>query len=327
MGMLKDRYWSLEAFRDMFEDALEEMVLDRMSSASDRPAMAIAKDVLLAGGKRYRPIMFLLAFKAAGGKDEREVMDFAISAELLHTATLIHDDVYDQSKMRRGKPTIHVTHGISHAIIAGDYLFALGYEMGARFGPEIIDRVGASCARMASSELLQFKHINDLSTKPEDYYAIIDGKTAGPFSTGGACAAIIAGAKKEFVDSLEGSGAEIGRAFQLVDDLLDITGGEKMGKPRGTDVHEGKMTLPIIHGLTMLRGPERLELADVLTNYSDERIEELTELLHKAGSFEYSRLLISNHVARGIEHLDKLPNSDAKSLLIEIAELSRSRTS
>ncbi len=327
MGMLRDRYWSLESFRDMFEDALEEMVLERMSSASDRPAMALAKDVLLAGGKRYRPIMFLLGFKAVGGGDEREVMDYAISAELLHTATLIHDDVYDQSKMRRGKPTIHTTHGISHAIIAGDYLFALGYEMGARFGPEIIDMVGTSCARMASAELLQFKHINNLNTKPEDYYSIIDGKTAGPFATGGACAAMIAGAKQEFVDSLKGSGAELGRAFQLVDDLLDLTGDEEIGKPRGTDVHEGKMTLPIIYGLTMLRGPERLELADVLTNYSDGRLEELIELLHKAGSFEYSRLLISNHIARGIEHLNILPDTNAKSLLIEIAEMSRSRTS
>ena len=220
-----------------------------------------------------------------------------------------------------------MTHGISHAIIAGDYLFALGYEMGSRFGSEIIDRVGASCSRMASSEILQFKHINDLSTRPEDYYDIIDGKTAGPFATGGSSAAIIAGADREIVDSVWGFGMEIGRAFQLVDDLLDIIGDEGIGKPRGTDVHEGKMTLPIIYALTMLRGTERAELADVVTNFSDERLEELTRLLEKAGSFEYTRLLISNHIDRALEHSEVLPETNAKLLLIEIAELSRSRTS
>ena len=327
MGVLRDQYWTLESFRDMCEDSLEQMVLDRMASPTDRPAMSIAKDVLLAGGKRYRPIMSLLAFKAAGGEDESEIMDFAISAELLHTATLVHDDVYDQAKIRRGKPTIHVSHGISHAIIAGDYLFALGYEMSARFGSEIIDRVGASCSRMASSEILQFKHINDLSTKPEDYYAIIDGKTAGPFATGGSCSAIVAGADEDVVDALWGCGMELGRAFQLVDDLLDLTGDEGIGKPRGTDVHEGKMTLPIIYALTMLRGSDRTELADVLTNFSDCSLEELTDLLEKAGSFEYSRLLISNHIDRSLEYLELLPESDARSLLAEIAEISRSRTS
>ena len=327
MGVLKDQSRTLESYKDIFEDSLEQMVLQRMSSNADRPAMSIAKDVLLAGGKRYRPIMSMLGFKAAGGGDLAEIIDFAISAELLHTATLVHDDVYDQAKIRRGKPTIHMPHGISHAIIAGDYLFALGYEMGSRFGSEIIDRVGASCSRMASSEILQFKHINDLSTRPEDYYDIIDGKTAGPFATGGSSAAIIAGANREIVDSVWGFGMEMGRAFQLVDDLLDIIGDEGIGKPRGTDVHEGKMTLPIIYALTMLRGTERAELADVVTNFSDERLEELTRLLEKAGSFEYTRLLISNHIDRALEHSEVLPETNAKLLLIEIAELSRSRTS
>ena len=120
---------------------------------------------------------------------------------------------------------------------------------------------------------------------------------------------------------------EIGSAFQLVDDLLDIIGDEGIGKPRGTDVHEGKMTLPIIYALTMLRGTERAELADVVTNFSDERLEELTRLLEKAGSFEYTRLLISNHIDRALEHSEVLPETNAKLLLIEIAEVSRSRTS
>jgi geranylgeranyl pyrophosphate synthase len=182
-----------------------------------------------------------------------------------------------------------------------------------------------TCANIASGELLQHEHIGNLATTPEDYYSIIDGKTAGPFATACSCAAIIAGASDEVIYSLEEFGWEVGRAFQLVDDLLDLTGDEKMGKPRGSDVHEGKMTLPIIHALTMLHGTEREQLADILKNFSDDRWNELVSLLSLAGSFNYSEQLIENHVNRALRHLESLPNSDAGKLMAEIAKRSRSR--
>jgi len=326
MKAVQSHYKSIESVRNEFEDALEGLVVERMSSKNNQPAMEIARDVLMAGGKRYRPILGLLAYEAMGGKDKSEVMSLALSAELIHTATLVHDDIYDQAKTRRGKPTIHTTHGLAHAIIVGDYLFALGYELGANYNPEVVDRVGASCAGVASGELLQFKHIGDLGTKPEDYYAIIDGKTAGPFATGCSCAGIVAEADREEIDGMWHFGLELGRAFQLVDDLLDITGDESIGKPRGTDVHEGKMTLPIIHSLTMLHGLDREQLADVITNFSDDRWGELYELLERSDSLEYTRLLISNHVDRAKEQLHWLPSSGAKDLMAEIVEMSKTRT-
>ena len=326
MSVMQGNVVPLESYKDKIEDEIERLVLERMSSPGEQPAMALAREVLLAGGKRYRPILGLLAYEACGGKDVDKVMNFALSAELIHTATLVHDDVYDRSKMRRGKPTIHASHGISHAIIAGDYLFALGFELGARHEEKIIDMVSASCARLASGEILQLEHMGDLSTNPEDYYEIIDGKTAGPFATACSCAAIVVGPHEELVEPMWNYGMEMGRAFQLVDDLLDLIGDETTGKPRGTDVHEGKMTLPIIHALTVMHGAERDHLADVLTNFNDSRLRELTDLLERAGSFDYSRLLISNHVGRAVESLGALPDSDAKRLLIEFAEMSGSRT-
>ena len=120
---------------------------------------------------------------------------------------------------------------------------------------------------------------------------------------------------------------ELGRAFQLGDDMLDLAGDEGIGKPRGTDVHEGKMTLPIIYALTMLHGQERGHLEDVLTNFGDDRLEELVDLLERAGSFEYARILVSNHVERALGHLAPVPESEAKTLLEEIVMLSESRTS
>jgi geranylgeranyl pyrophosphate synthase len=310
--------------QDHFEEALENYVQERMIS-TDAPAMSLAREILLGGGKRFRPIIGLLAYEVAGGEDEPKIMDLAIGVELIHTATLIHDDIYDQSKTRRGKPTLHTTHGLSHGIIAGDYLFALGYSLGSRFDDEVMSRIAETCVNIATGELLQFNHIGDLTTTPEDYYSIIDGKTAGPFANGCACAAIVAGASDEIRDELEKFGWEIGRAFQLVDDLLDLTGDPSMGKPRGTDVHEGKMTLPLIHGLTMLHGVEREQLADVLQNFSDDRWGELTNLLEIAGSFDYARQLIHNHIDRALASLEVLPMNKARELLIELAKQSLRR--
>tara|TARA_B100001029_G_C14967397_1_gene398131 strand:- start:315 stop:1004 length:690 start_codon:yes stop_codon:yes gene_type:complete len=228
--------------------------------------------------------------------------------------------------MRRGKPTIHSSYGMAHAIITGDYLFSLGFELGAKYEERIVGQVRESCAGIASGEILQFHHINDLSTSPEDYYEIIDGKTARPFASGCSSAAMVASASEEKIQALWGYGMELGRAFQLVDDLLDLIGDETIGKPRGTDVHEGKMTLPIIYALTMLHGPERSQLRDVLTNFSNDRLSELCELLEMAGSFEYSKILISNHVQRSLDFLESLHESEAKELLMEIAMISKSRT-
>ena len=317
---------TLDSIKNFVEDSIEELVLEKMSSHLDKPVMSIARDVLLGGGKRYRPILVILSYKAAGGDDHTEALDLALSSELIHTATLVHDDVYDQSKMRRGKPTIHSTHGTSHAIISGDYLFTLGFEFGAKYDENVIGRVRDACAGIASGEILQFEHIHDLNTRPEDYYAIIDGKTAGPFAAACSSAAMIAGSSEEVSDALWGYGMELGRAFQLVDDILDLVGDDFIGKPRGTDVHEGKMTLPIIYALTMLHGSDRDQLKDVLTNFGDDRLHELVELLKQAGSFEYAKLLVSNHVERALGHIERLPDSEEKEMLTEIALISESRT-
>lgn len=324
MVSLRSTQQQLGKRRDIVEEALEDFVQEKMASIQ-APAMTLAREVLLAGGKRYRPVLTLLAFESAGGKDISKVMDLALSAELIHTATLVHDDIYDFSKTRRGKPTLHASHGLAHGIIGGDYLFVLGFGLGGKYEAKIVEKMADTCANIASGELLQHEHIGDIATTPEDYYSIIDGKTAGPFATACACAAIVANAPEEVINSLEEFGWEIGRAFQLVDDLLDLTGDENMGKPRGGDVHEGKMTLPIIHALTMLHGVEREQLADILQNFSDDRWGELVSLLSSAGSFDYSEQLIENHINRALIQLNKLPRSIARDLMSEIAKRSRSR--
>ena len=315
---------NLDKRRDAIEEALEEFVQLRMAG-SEAPAMRLASDILLAGGKRYRPIIAILAFEAAGGDDSSKVMNLAMATEIIHTATLVHDDIYDQSKVRRGKPTLHTSIGLPQAIIAGDYLFALGFGLGGRHDDQVVDRVAEACGRIATGELQQLEHIGNLATTPEDYYSIVDGKTAFPFASGCWGAAVIAKAPEATVTALELFGMEFGRAFQMVDDLLDLTGEPSMGKPRGADVHDGKMTLPIIHALTMLHGVERERLADVLQNFSDERWEELIELLDSAESLDYVKQLIENHVERAMEALETLPRTEARDMMFELVKISESR--
>ena len=315
---------NLDKRRDAIEEALEEFVQLRMAG-SEAPAMRLASDILLAGGKRYRPIIAILAFEAAGGDDSSKVMKLAMATEIIHTATLVHDDIYDQSKVRRGKPTLHTSIGLPQAIIAGDYLFALGFGLGGRHDDQVVNRVAEACGRIATGELQQLEHIGNLATTPEDYYSIVDGKTAFPFASGCWGAAVIAKAPEATVTALELFGMEFGRAFQMVDDLLDLTGEPSMGKPRGADVHDGKMTLPIIHALTMLHGVERERLADVLQNFSDERWEELIELLNSAESLDYVKQLIENHVERAMEALETLPRTEARDMMFELVKISESR--
>ena len=299
------------------EDALHSVIESSMNGPYSH-AMGLAREILLAGGKRIRPILTLLAYDLVGGKNRSDVIDFAVATELIHTATLIHDDIYDGAKLRRGVQTLHEKHGLDHAIIGGDFLFVMGFGIGGRYDEQIVRIMADTCAAIASGELKQLQHVSDLSTTPEDYYEIVRGKTAGPFSSACECAAIIAGASESEIESMREFGMELGIAFQLVDDLLDLTGDERMGKPRGTDVHEGKMTLPIIHALTLLHGDARRKLADVLGEFHDERWGELEELLESGDSFGYCNILIHNHLDRALEHLHRFPESEVRDVLESI---------
>tara|TARA_A100001037_G_scaffold82569_1_gene74560 strand:- start:67 stop:1047 length:981 start_codon:yes stop_codon:yes gene_type:complete len=299
------------------EDALHSVIESSMNGPY-ASAMNLAREILLAGGKRIRPILTLLAYDLVGGQDRNEVIDFAVATELIHTATLIHDDIYDGAKLRRGVQTLHEKHGLDHAIIGGDFLFVMGFGIGGRYDEQIVRIMADTCAAIAAGELKQLQHISDLATTPEDYYEIVRGKTAGPFSSACECAAIIAGATEAEIQSMREFGMELGIAFQLVDDLLDLTGDERMGKPRGTDVHEGKMTLPIIHSLTLLHGEARRNLADVLAEFRDDRWDELEELLVSGDSFGYCNILIHNHLERALEHLYQFPKSEVRDVLESI---------
>jgi len=313
----------IESIRDLVNANLEAIIAEQSSEFGQ--VAEVSGQVVLAGGKRIRPIMVMLAYEIAGGEDLDEIIPFAMSNEFIHTASLVHDDINDESATRRGNDTIHSKYGQAKAIIAGDWLFSQGFGLGGRYDKEVVDVMAHYCSRLASAEFTQIDHILDLSTSPEDYLEIVSGKTAGPFAAGCKGAALIAKASQEACQKLFDFGMQIGIAFQLVDDLLDIRGDERMGKPRGSDVYEGKMTLPIIHALTILHGQQRVRFAEIIHNFEDSLFDELISLLNFGDSLNYTEILIQNHLERAIENLEYFPDSDAKQLLKHLVDMVQNR--
>ena len=314
----------LEDTREKVNVALEALIQREIDKGSGEVAK-LSGEILLSGGKRLRPLLGIFCYEASGGEDIDEIMDLAIAFELIHTATLIHDDINDAAKLRRGIMTLHERIGQPKAIIAGDWLFVQGYGLSGRYTKECIDLIREACANIAVSEFKQLDHVLDLSTSPEDYLQIVRGKTAGPFSAVCESAAIIAGATPEQSKALGRFGMELGIAFQLMDDLLDLRGDERMGKLRGKDIIEGKMTLPLIHALTLLHGKRRQRLSEILNNFSDNLWDELMTLLDTSDSIHYSECLMHTHLERAIQELDSLPDTNSKRLLLNIVEKMQSR--
>tara|TARA_Y100000814_G_scaffold103760_1_gene72709 strand:+ start:2465 stop:3439 length:975 start_codon:yes stop_codon:yes gene_type:complete len=313
----------IDEMRDLVNANLESIIAEQ--SAIFGEVAEVSGQVVLAGGKRIRPIMVMLAYDLADGDDFDEVIPFAMSNEFIHTASLVHDDINDESLTRRGQATIHAKYGQAKAIIAGDWLFSQGFGLGGRYDKSVVDVMAHYCSKLASAEFTQIDHILDLSTSPEDYLEIVRGKTAGPFAAGCKGAGLIANASEEACEKLFEFGMQIGIAFQLVDDLLDIRGDERMGKPRGSDIYEGKMTLPIIHALTILHGNQRVRLAEILHNFEDSLFDELITLLNFGDSLSYTEILIQNHLERAMQNLDFFPDCDAKQLLKHLVGLIKDR--
>jgi geranylgeranyl pyrophosphate synthase len=309
----------LETMRFLVDAELEALIENEIKNGSGQVA-ELCGSVLLAGGKRLRPLLILLAHEIAGGTDVEEIMPLALASEMIHTATLVHDDINDEASHRRGIETIHSRVGLPKAVIAGDWLFTQGFALGGQYDERIVRILAQYCADLAVSEFEQLDHVLDLTTSPEDYLSIVRGKTAGPFAAGCYAAGLVAGLSEEQASSLKCFGMELGIAFQLVDDLLDLRGDERMGKPRGTDVIEGKMTLPLIHALTLSHGEKRQRLAYIIENFTDDSFDELMVLLNHSGSLHYAEILVSTHLERAIAALEIFPESDAKRLMFHVTD-------
>jgi len=200
-----------------------------------------------AGGKRVRPAVVLLVFRACGGEDPRDIIDIATALELIHSASLLHDDIIDGGETRRGKVSAFQRFGLADSLVAGDFLFSQAFALCGRFEEQVIRWAADACIRLTEGEVMQGRFRHNPQVRREDYLEIISRKTASLFSQGARLGAYMAGAPPAVVESMASCGFGVGMAFQIIDDLLDVQGdGDRTGKPTGADLKDGNPSLPLV---------------------------------------------------------------------------------
>jgi len=217
------------------------------------PLLTEISDYLInAGGKRVRPAVALLVFRACGGTDVTDMVDLSVSLELIHTATLLHDDIIDSNDVRRGKDAAPVRFGIADTLVTGDFLFSRAFQVCGRFEERIVDWAADACVQLTEGEIMQARFRRNAAVTEDDYLEIIARKTASLFAAGTRIAAHLAGLDSARIDRMNECGRQIGLAFQMIDDVLDIEGDpRKTGKRVGTDLLDGNPSLPVVWGLAL----------------------------------------------------------------------------
>jgi octaprenyl-diphosphate synthase len=230
--------------------ALVEKRIDEVIGAREPKLTEISDYLINAGGKRIRPAVSLLVFRACGGKDVTDMVDLCVALELIHTATLLHDDIIDSNDVRRGKPAAPAQFGMADTLVTGDFLFSRAFQVCGRFEECIVSWAAEACVGLTEGEIMQGRYRRNTEATEELYLEIIRRKTASLFEAGARIASHLAGLSPQKTERMAAAGDEIGLAFQIIDDLLDIAGdAERTGKRVGTDLADGNPSLPIVWGL------------------------------------------------------------------------------
>jgi octaprenyl-diphosphate synthase len=276
------------------------------------------------GGKRVRPLLLLLTAEMAGYRGERDVL-FAAVFEFIHTATLVHDDVVDGATIRRGRSSLNAAWGNSLTVLLGDYLYIKSMSMALTADDLRIIKILADITlRMIEGELIQQRRQGEIGVTADDHLDIIRRKTACLFSGCSRVGGLLAGVGKEKEAALESFGLNLGMAFQLVDDMLDFTSNEKtLGKPVGSDLREGKLTLPLIYLLEAGDPLQRSKVSAVLEDrdFSRVRSEEIVALVRDGGTLDRTRDLARQFGERARMDLRHFPDSPARRALETLPEL------
>ena len=346
----------------MSSEAAEERVLEAVTKRRELVNEALDEDVpmksperlneatrylLKAGGKRRRPTVSLLtaealadveplsvdydAFPALDGS-EIDVMSAATSIEVIQSFTLIHDDIMDDDDLRRGVPAVHKEYDTETAILAGDTLYAKAFELLSETGAdpanglEAVRRLATTCTQICEGQALDVEFEHRTEVLPEEYLEMIELKTAVLYGAATATAATLMDADDETVEALYQYGIDSGRAFQIQDDVLDLTvPSEKLGKQRGSDLVENKETLITLHARQQGVDVDDLVDANDVESVSEAEIDQAVAELDAAGSIEYAEQKAQELTANAKDHLDVLPDNEARALLCDIADYLISR--
>ncbi len=302
---------------------VEERIEQEISSPV-RTIWSLGQHVLSSGGKRLRPALVCLSAYATGlPVDRGRLIPLAAVAELMHMATLIHDDVVDNTTTRRGRPTASALYGNGVTVLTGDYLLAKAMHLLALDGDiEIIRTVSQVAIAMSEGEVLQMLFTGDPSISEQTYFDIIHRKTAvfiqGCCRTG----ALVAHAPPSLVEALSDYGYHIGLAFQIADDLLDYTGNPvRLGKPVGSDLREGKFTLPLIIALREASPADRQRLLEIIeTPVKDGEVGEVVDIITRYDGFARTQSIARHHAQQAIDALARLPDSAIRESLAALCD-------
>lgn len=291
-----------------------------------------------AGGKMLRPALTLIVADAVGGNKE-DAINTAAAFELVHTFSLIHDDIMDDDDMRRGKPSVHKVWDEPTAILAGDTLFSKAFEMiilskdnGANPAnvADALATLADACVKICEGQASDMGFEGNFDVKEEEYSNMIFKKTGALIAAATKAGAIMGGADQEVVDAMYNYGRLIGQAFQIQDDYLDVVSDEEsLGKPIGSDIAKGKMTLMVVKALAEAEGEDRDRIIEILkdANSTQIMVDEAIDLFNKYGSIEYAHNLALANVAEAKEVLEILDDSESKQVLVELADFVLERKS
>jgi len=278
----------------------------------------IADYIIAAGGKRLRPAVLLLLARALGYRGDAHVLLAAV-IEFIHTATLLHDDVVDESELRRGRPTANAHFGNAASVLVGDFLYSRSFQMMVDAGEMRVMRILSDATnRIAEGEVLQLMNVHDPSVDEQRYLEVVGRKTAALFEAAARIAAVIAGASAEQEEAAARYGAGLGTAFQMVDDVLDYSGQvEEIGKRLGDDLREGKVTLPLIHAMRSADEGQRQRIEKAVREGGGD-FAEIARIVQGSGSISYVRSRASEESARAATAARLLPSSVFKDSLLDL---------
>jgi len=318
--------------------AIQALTADDMAAVDAKIQAQLTSDVALinqlgfyivsSGGKRLRPILAILAARALGYQGDKHITAAAF-IEFIHTATLLHDDVVDESDMRRGKATANAAFGNAASVLVGDYIYTRSFQMMTSLRSlRILDIMSEATNVIAEGEVQQLMNCNDPDTTEASYMQVIYSKTARLFEAATQVAAILSEAPEQVEKALQDYGRYLGTAFQLIDDVLDYNAdGEEMGKNVGDDLAEGKPTLPLLHAMHH-GNPEQTAMIRAAIEQGNglDKLQPILACMEEHGSLAYTQQRAEEEADKAIAALSVLAESEYKDALIAVARLSVNRT-
>jgi octaprenyl-diphosphate synthase len=300
-------------------EEVDDVIAKRLSS--DVPLVGeVAKYIISAGGKRIRPALLLL-FSGALSYEEKNKYEMAAVVEFIHTATLLHDDVVDDSTLRRGRATANVSFGNPASVLVGDFLYSRAFQMMVDCDNMRIMQILANSTNViAEGEVQQLMNMHDASLTQEGYLEVIRSKTAKLFEASARIPAVLAGKSSEIENACAEFGLALGTAFQVIDDVLDYDGESAvLGKNLGDDLREGKTTLPLIFAMQKGTQAEKTLIQNAIEHNEEVELKPILNILQQTGAMQATREVAHQQALLAIKSIEPLDNSVYKEVLIQLA--------